>query len=201
MSLSSSFFSSLIGTLLFLMNHRVCLHSIDGRPLSLALLTGFIFLFFYLSCIQKKNCKKEDIFWIISSQYLFAVSIGLQPIIFIITLFLSSFWLTQKKLFKLLFFSHALTAVLVLPYYIKMILFARKADKYRDGFIDRTLSYIENFNIQSFFQRFFSEFYDQMWMVFLLISITSGIVFLKKKNVSFKKQDYSYCSSFISIVI
>ena len=87
----SSFIGSIIGSILFLTNHLVYLHAVYARPLSLSLLTGFLFLFFYLSYCDSKS-KKMSLFPVISSQFLFVMSVGLQPVILIVSLFLSLFY-------------------------------------------------------------------------------------------------------------
>ena len=133
----SSIWITIIGSLLFLFNHVIRLHSVDARPLNLALLTGFLFLFFYLSyCKSNSNCeiKKDSIFPILASQYLFVVSIGLQPVIFIVSLFLSSFSLllvNKKTIFKRLFITNIITAILTAPFYFNMFLFGKSAYKFK----------------------------------------------------------------------
>ena len=102
-----SFWAAALGILFFSINHIVRLNSVNGRPLSLVLLTGSLFLFFYMDYCNK-NRKEQNLFPVFASQYLFVMSIGFQPIVFIASLFVSSFWLlikSKKVIFKKLFFS------------------------------------------------------------------------------------------------
>ena len=93
----SSLWTVILGFLLFSINHAIIFHSADGRPLSLSLLTGSLFLFFYMCYCKDSQSKKNSLFFpVLSSQYLFIISIGLQPVIFIVSLFLSSFYLLFK---------------------------------------------------------------------------------------------------------
>ena len=96
----SSFRITIIGSLLFDISHLIRLHAVDARPLCLALLTGFLFLFFYLSYLNNK----KPLFPVFVSQYLFVVSIGLQPVtfdyLFISLFFLASSFQTKKLSLK-----------------------------------------------------------------------------------------------------
>ena len=202
--LCSSLFATSVGSLLFLINHSITVHSVNGRPLCLALLAGFIFLFFYLSCIQKKDVlnsgvdlgggggrevDKSDIFSLIASQYLFTISIGFQPVIFIITLFLSSFWLFsygKKSLFKKLFLSHCITAILVLPYYIKICFFTQKTQKHFSNLTGNVVPYIEKYDVFRLLEEYIFRPYEQMSMSFILLIAGSAIVLFKKKKIAVK---------------
>ena len=169
-----SYWITSIGVLIFSINHTIRLHSLDARPLSLCLLTGFIFLFFYMSC--KKDPKlKTSILSLTASQYLFVMSIGLQPIIFILSLFLSSFWDLSHKgsrvRFKKLLISHFITAILSAPFYIKMYLFAQSSHKYKPIIFKNIMSFMENYNIIYFLEKFFFNFYEQLSFSFLLLLI------------------------------
>ncbi|MCZ0932788.1 MAG: hypothetical protein OXJ52_06530 [Oligoflexia bacterium] len=105
---SSSLWISLIGSSLFLINHLIRLLSLYGRPLSLGLLTGSLFLFFYLSYCDKDRLKyKVSFFSVCSSQYLFIMSVGLQPVILALSLFLSAvlvLFKSKRNIFLSLFF-------------------------------------------------------------------------------------------------
>lgn len=176
--LCSSLWITLMGTLLFSINHVIRLHSVDARPLCLALLTGFFFLFFYISyCNQNKTSResiKKPLCTIFSSQYLFAISIGLQPIIFILSLFFSSFWLfflNQKTSFKKLFTTNIATGLLIAPFYINMFFFAKDAYKFKALSTKTLKSYLTNFDFLYFFDKYFLSFYREMSFVFLSISI------------------------------
>ena len=181
---SSSLWITATTTSLFLINHVIRLHSMDARPLSLSLLTGFLFLFFYFSYIQNHRQKSEknhqqntlknklSLFSVLSSQYLFVMSIGLQPVIFVITLFLSSFWLLkEKKTFQKLFLTHISTALLVLPFYINIIRFAKSAYKFKDP-LNAMPSSFEDFNLLYFIEKYFFSFYKEMSLFFLIVIIS-----------------------------
>ncbi len=181
----SSFWITLLGTSLFSFNHIIRFHSLYARPICLVLLTGFIFLFFYLSYCQNKADRKF-IFPVLASQYLFAMSIGLQPVIFIISLFISSFWLlfdNKKEIFKKLFLTNIMTAVLTLPFYIKMFFFGKSAHKFKEISLDAVGSYIKNMDIVYFFQKYFSSFYEQMSPSFFIFVTGFMITVLVRKPI------------------
>ena len=182
----SSVWMAGVGVVLFSLNSLISFHAVDGRPLCLSLLTGFLFLFFYLSAVSKKNrFSQKTIFPLIASQYLFVMSVGLQPVIFIISLFVSSFYLFPDKtdVFKKLFFSNAVTAVLTLPFYAQMLLFAQSARKFRQISFESLLNYISGLNIDYFLKKYFFIFYEQMLFSFLLLSIALIVSFLVKRKL------------------
>lgn len=184
----SSFWITIIGTLLFLFNHVIRLHAVDARPLNLALLTGFIFLFFYLAG-REKNQADKSFFPILASQYLFVLSIGLQPVIFIVSLFISSLWLlfdNQKTLFKNLFLSNIITGLLALPFYIKMWAFGRSAYKFKSASSESIGSYLENLNITYLIEKYFFIFYKQMSLSFSLLIISLMVIWCLKKTTERK---------------
>ena len=182
----SSFWITIVGAILFLFNHVIRLHAVDARSLNLALLTGFIFLFFYLSYCRKNQFKEKSFFPILTSQYLFVLSIGLQPVIFIISLFISSFWLlfhNNKKAFKNLFLSNVIAGLLVLPFYIKMWLFGRSAYKFQEISFESISFYITNLDIFYFIKKYFFIFYEQMLFSFLILTTVLIIVWFIKKSI------------------
>ena len=184
--LCSSFWITSIGSGLFLANHVIRLHSIEGRPLCLALFTGFLFSFFYLSFCKNSPQDKQSLFPVLASQYLFAMSIGLQPIIFIGSLFLSSFWLFykhKKDIFKKLFLSNIVTGILVLPFYIKIGIVSKSAYKFKQLSMESMLSYIKSLDIFYFLERYFFSFYEQM-SVFWLLIISSIFILLIKRGIN-----------------
>ena len=178
----SSLLPAVLGGSLFLTNHVARLHAVDARPLNLALLTGFLFLFFYIQFFQSKQ--KQSLIPILSSQYLFTLSIGLQPVILIITLFISSslFFFSQKESFKKLFISHIVTAGLSLPFYLKMINFGNTALKFNENISLSSLTqYFGDWNLSRFVHKYFFIFYDKMSLSFLvLVSAWLLLVALKK---------------------
>ena len=182
----ASFWMTFIGSGLFLANHVIRLHSIEGRPLMLALLTGFLFLFFYLSYCQDKQSDKKQAIPVLASQYLFAMSIGLQPVVFIISLFLSSFWLlfdNKKDIFKSLFITNAVTAILTLPFYLKMFFFGRSAYKFKEVSLSSVSSYFTNIDIVYFLDKYFFTFYKEMSLFYVVVILGFiSLVFLKKLN-------------------
>ncbi|MCY4523598.1 MAG: hypothetical protein OXB84_02540 [Halobacteriovoraceae bacterium] len=114
------------------------------------------------------------------------MSIGLQPVIFIVSLFLSSFWdffyKDSKVRFKKLLLTHVVTAILVAPFYIKMYLFAQSAHKYRPVTFQNIISYVESFDVTHFLEFFFKNFYKQLSFFFiLLLSILIFICIVQKK--------------------
>ena len=188
----SSIRIAILGSLLFDINHVVRLHAVDARPLCLALFTGFLFLFFYLSYITNKKPVtlkqepiKKSLFPIFASQYLFVVSIGLQPIIFIISLFLSSFWLllqNKKTIFKKLFLTHIATGILTAPFYINMFSFGKSALKFKEVSTKTINSYLTNLEISHFLEKYFSIFYRDMSVFFLAIALIAiTLIFYKQK--------------------
>ena len=197
----SSLWITAVGSLLFSVNHVIRLHAVDARPHCLALLTGFLFLFFYLSFITSKNNnnknpitnKSEDEFFntqsffpILASQYLFAMSIGLQPVIFIISLFLSSFILLvskQKKIFLTLFISHTITGVLTLPFYINMFLFGKVAYKFKEISFSRVTDYFTQLKITYFIEKYFYTFYKEMTLLFVAIIIGLALPLIQKRSL------------------
>ena len=184
----SSFLPAILGCLLFLINHIIRLHAVDARPLNLALLTGFLFLFFYIQFFQSKQ--KESLIPIISSQYLFILSIGLQPVIFIITLFLSSFLLffnSQKETVKKLFLSHIATAVLACPFYLKMLSYGNSTSKFREVSWSSILHYLNEWNLNHLTQKYFFNFYDKMLFSFLFLLLTWALLVIFKKIKPDKK--------------
>ena len=193
----SSFLISALGSLLFLINHVIRLHAVDGRPLNLALLTGFLFLFFYINFFNSKQ--KQPLIPILCSQYLFTLSIGLQPIVFSMTLFLSSFWLflySQKEIFKKLFLSHTITALLSFPFYLKMLLYAKSAEKFKDFSSSSIIHHLSEWKWPVFIQKYFFTFYDQMFLSFLFPIL--GWLFL---TVTKQKADKKILILFSSAVI
>ena len=179
----SSFLISILGSLLFLINHTTRLHSVDGRPLNLALLTGFLFLFFYINFIESKE--KQSLIPIICSQYLFIISIGLQPVIFTISLFFSSFftlYLLSKEVFKKLLLSNLIVAFLTCPFYLQMISFGREAKKFKELSFSSIIHYLSELRVTYFIQEYFLSFYDKMFLSFLVPLL--GWIFL----ISFKRK-------------
>ena len=158
------------------------------RPLSLALLTGFLFVFFYLSYCDKRCSEKSGFSSIVFSQYLFVMSVGLQPVVLIISFFISSFWLffyKKKQIFKNLFASHLITAFFTLPFYMKMYFYAQSFYKFKTISLTTISSYIMEYNIFKLFKKYFFLFYEQMIPLFLLVAVSWGIVvFMKKKTSS-----------------
>ena len=194
----SALWITALGSLLFSVNHIIRLHSVDARPLCLTLLTGFLFVFFYFSYfkdpIKDRNLKKENtnllnkknLFPLIASQYLFAMSIGLQPVIFIISLFFSSFILLaykQKKAFLILFITHIITGLLTLPYYIKMFLFGKAAYKFKELSFSRVKDYFIQLKIMYFIEKYFYSFYKEMTPVFVAIIIGLALLLIKKRKL------------------
>ena len=166
----SSFLISALGSLFFLINHVTRLHCVDGRPLNLALLTGFLFLFFYISYFTQSK-QKQSLIPVLCSQYLFIVSIGLQPVIFTCALFLSSFWLffySQKEIFKKLFLSHVIISALSFPFYFKMLLFGQSTEKFKEFSFSSIAHYFEEWSISHLVQKYFFTFYDKMCPSFFL---------------------------------
>ena len=183
----SSLWITAMGTALFLINHVVRLHAVHGRPLCLVLLTGFLFLFFYLSLCKKRPADKQSLFPILASQYLFVMSIGLQPVIFIVALFISSFWLlldNKKETFKKLFFSNGVTGLLALPFYLNMWDFGQSAYKFKKLSWSVIESYIANLDIFYFLEKYFFTFYEQMSLTFLILVIGWLIVVFIKRSLS-----------------
>ena len=180
----SSLWITSMGTLLFLINHIVRLHSVEGRPLCLALLTGFLFLFFYLSYCKQSQSDEKSLFPVLASQYLFAMSIGLQPIIFIVSLFISSFWLlfkNKKDTFKKLFLTNIFTGILTLPFYIKMLIFGKSAYKFKQVSLESINSYFTNLDIFYFLEKYFFSFYEQTSPSFLILAIGLLTLMFTKK--------------------
>ena len=186
--LCPSFLTVIPGSFLFVINHAVKFHSVNGRPLSLTLLTGFLFLFFYICYCKNRQYKKQSLFFpILASQYLFIISIGFQPVVFVLSLFLSSFYLllkNEKKIFKKLFLSHILTALLVFPIYINMYSFGRDAHKFKDFSLKKIIHYMENYNSLNLFEKYFYPFYEQLSFSFLLLVIGLIIVVSTRKKLS-----------------
>lgn len=185
------FYPSLLGvfagTVLFLINHIVRLHAVNGRPLCLALFTGFLFLFFYLSYCKNKGSDKDSLFWVLVSQYLFIMSIGLQPVILIVSLFISSLWLLvtkQKNLFKSLFLSHLAIAFLALPFYLNMYGIAKGYSKFKQPSLELTLNYVSNLDIFYFIGEYFSPFYEQMKLFFVILISGFVVTSFIKRSVS-----------------
>ena len=182
---SSSLWITTVGTVIFLINHLIRLLSVYARPQSLALLTGFLFLFFYLSYCNKSRSDRQSLFPVIASQYLFVMSIGLQPVVFIVSLFLSSFWLffdNKKTIFKNLFVSHFITALFVLPFYINMYFIGNSRYKFKTISLEAISNYILNYNIFDLFKNYFFPFYEQLSPLLLPLVVSLGaVVFIRKK--------------------
>ena len=181
----SSLWISALGTGLFLINHVIRLHAVNARPLALALFTGFLFLFFYLSYCSKRQTDKKSLFPVLASQYLFVMSIGLQPVIFIISLFISSFWLfpyNKKQIFTNLFLSNTVTAGLTLPFYLKMWEFGKSIRNFKIISWESINSYIANLDIFYFIEKYFFSFYEQMSLFFLMTLIGFFALALVKKS-------------------
>ena len=187
---TSSLWISSVGTLLFLINHIIRLHAVNARPLSLALFTGFLFLFFYLSYCNDNHSDRKDSFSIIASQYLFLMSIGLQPVVFMISLFISSFSLffnntqNSKILFKNLFLSHFITVLLALPFYMKMYFYSKYYYKFKTISLDVISDYILNYDIFDLFKKYFFPFYEQLIPCIYLFLLYWGIVVFSQKKIS-----------------
>ena len=185
----SSIWMTAIGSLLFLFNHVIRLHCVDARPLNLALLTAFLFLFFYLSYFKnfnKRESDKNSLFFILASQYLFVVSIGLQPVICIISVFFSSFWLFllgKKTAFKKLFVTHVTTGFLTAPFYFNMILFGKSAYKFKKISIDSIKSYFSELEIFYFIEKYFFSFYRELSLFFLTVIMSFIFFCLFKKRL------------------
>ena len=179
-----SFIITIIGSCLFLTNHIIRLHSIYARPLSLALLTGFLFLFFYLSYCDNKSNEKDNLFPVISSQYLFVMSVGMQPVILIVSLFLSSFILffeKQRTIFKKLFICHFITALLVLPIYINMYLKSKVTYKFKISVLETVKSYFINYDFFELFETYFFRFYEKPIVFCVFSAILIVTISLRKK--------------------
>ena len=184
----SSLLVSSLGSLLFLINHITKLHAVDARPLNLALLTGFFFLFFYINFFHSKQ--KQSLTPIICSQYLFILSIGLQPVIFVITLFLSSFlplFYSKKEIFKKLFLSHIITAILSSPFYFKILAFGNEASKFKEISLSSIGHYFSKWNIFHFVQKYFFTFYDKISLSFFLPLLGWILLVMLKKQKPDKK--------------
>ena len=181
-----SFWPVIFGSLLFSINHIIRIQSVNGRPLSLTLFTGFLFLFFYMAyCKNSQSKKQNSLFPVLASQYLFIMSIGFQPVVFIISLFISSFYLLfkgKKIIFKKLFLSHILTALFTLPVYIKMFSFGQDAHKFNRFSFKKIIHYMENYNALNLFEKHIYSFYEQLLFSFLLLVIgLVTVVFIRKK--------------------
>lgn len=179
-----SFRITVIGTVLFLINDIIRLHSVNARPVCLALFTGFLFLFFYMSLCKENSYNKKQFLPLIISQYLFVMSIGLQPVVFIVSLFVASFQLffsNKKHVFKKLFISNIITGVLVSPFYVNMWIFGRASYKFKQISLESIASYMENINIWRFFGRYFFPFYDKMFLFFIVVIIGLIIIGIYKK--------------------
>ena len=183
-----------LGSFLFSINHVIRLHSVNGRPISLALLTGFLFLFFYMFYCKEGSSDKQNnsLFPVIASQYLFVMSIGFQPVILIISLFVSSFCLlfqNKKEVFKKLFLSHVITALLSLPVYIKMYFFGQDTSKFRKLSFEGLSLYIENWNMLNLFKGYFYPFYEQLSLFLaLLFCAWIVVIFIQKRIPSLTVQ-------------
>ncbi|MCZ0931622.1 MAG: hypothetical protein OXJ52_00495 [Oligoflexia bacterium] len=183
----SSLLISVLGSLLFSINHITRLRSVDARPLNLALLTGFLFLFFYINFYQSKG--KQSLIPVLCSQYLFILSIGLQPVIFVIALFLSSFWLflySQRETFKKLFLSHIITAVLSFPFYFKMLMFAKSAEKFREMSFPSIIHYLNEWSLSQFIGKYFFTFYDKMFLSFFYPFLGGFLLIIIKQKTDKK---------------
>lgn len=183
----SSFAISIAGTILFLINHVIYLHSVYARPLSLALLTGFLFLFFYLSYCDNKHNVKKPLFPVIASQYLFVMSIGLQPVVLILSLFLSSFWLlfeNKKHIFKRLLLSHFMTALLALPIYLNMMFISYDLHKFNLFSFETIIRYFNNLDVPLLFKNYFFPFYEQMILFLLLLCFMLVVMISIRKKIS-----------------
>ena len=182
----SCYWSVALGSVLFSVNHVIRLHAVNGRPVSLTLLTGFLFLFFYMAYCKNNQPKKRNLFFpMLATQYLFIMSIGLQPVIFIISLFISSFYLlikNKKRIFQKLFLSHILTAVLTLPVYINMYLYGKDFHKFKKFSMESISSYIEDYNLLHLFKKYFYPFYEQILPSFLMLGLgLMALIFTQRK--------------------
>ena len=187
----SSFWISAGGAMLFLINHIIRLHSVNARPLNLALLAGFLFLFFYLDYCRKDTSDKKSLFPVLASQYLFVMSIGLQPVIFIISLFVSSFWLLldkKKTIFKNLFLSHLATALLTLPFLFSIWSFGLSAYKFKVLSLNSIGSYMAQLNTSYFMDKYFVVFYNRLSIFFFMFIMWLVLVAFKRWTMSKKKQ-------------
>ena len=183
----SSLWISGVGAFLFLFNDVIYSNSINGRPLSVALLTGFLFLFFWLSyCNKREEDQKLSLFPVVSSQYLFVMSIGVQPVIFVVTLFLSSFWLLikgKKEIFKKLFFSNIVTLILTAPIYFKIYEYMIKMNKFKTVSAKSFSSYISNFDMAWMFEKYVLFFYKEMPLFFLTLALIFIFSLIIKKRM------------------
>ena len=187
----SSFWISAGGAMLFLINHIIRLHSVNARPVNLALLTGFLFLFFYLEYCHKDTSDKKPLFPVLASQYLFVMSIGLQPVIFIISLFVSSFWLLldkKKTIFKNLFLSHLATALLTLPFLFSIWSFGLSAYKFKALSLNSIGSYMAQLDTSYFMDKYFVIFYNRLVIFFFMFIMWLVLVAFKRWTMSKKKQ-------------
>ena len=194
----SSLLISVLGSLLFLNNNLITLNSVNARPLNLALLTGFLFLFFYLSFYQSK--KKQSLIPVICSQYLFVLSIGLQPVIFIMTLFCSSFHLffhSEKDILKKLFVSHIITGILAAPFYFNMLIFGKSTEKFKEISLSSILHYFSKLDLFNFIQKYFLSFYSKMSLSFLSLLLGWILLTVLTKQKLNKKTLLLLSSAFI----
>ena len=205
----SSILPASLASLLFLTNPIISFRSIDARPLNLSLLTGFLFLFFYIQFFQSKQSrqrlgdnleKKQNPFIpVLASQYLFILSVGLQPIIFVTTLFISSFSLllySEKETFKRLFLSHIITAGLSFPFYLKMISYGHSASKFQADFVSSIYNYLSQWNLIHLIQKYFFTFYDKMSLSFLFLFLI-WLLFVIFKKIKLDKKTTLLLSSII----
>ena len=137
---------------------------------------------------------------VICSQYLFIFSIGLQPVIFTITLFLSSFWLffySQKEILKKLLLSHIITAILCCPIYFKILTFGKSAKKFKEISFSSILHYFRELSLFDLMQKYLLVFYSKMSLSFLLLILAWILLTALKKQRPNKKTLLLLSSVFI----
>ncbi len=176
---------NLLMTTLYLGHPLIIGYHLEGRPYSLALFLGFLCFNAHLSF--KKN--KTSPLHLLSANILFLLSIGLQPVVFIISTFLSFVLILphKKRTYTLVnFFS----LLLVIPLYLWLI------SKNSNGFHGDNDTLIFSFN---FTTRFFEE--GLLFLKGSLLYTGIFVISLLYSKHKFKKNLPSFIPLFLFILL
>lgn len=172
---------SLISGVLLLSSTFFRFYSVEARPLLGAIFFGLLFFFFYWDYLFKDR-KRIFLIPVVTSQVLFSLSIGFQPIVMIISCFFGSLVLLREKRQVVidLFCTNLVSAVLFIPHLINIFKASYELNQFNDRPFGRLLDLLLSFEPQIVLAYFD---YSYMYAGLVLILIVLGVLAAKKNNV------------------
>ena len=160
----------------------VCFYSYEARPMMLSLFTGTLFIFTYFQYLHLKNI---SLFYILITQTLFLFSIGLQPVILIISCFMGAIVYERgiTKKIKNLFYTHLVSALIFSIFFGKMILISKEFNKFKYLSLTHRLEEIKHINVDYFLRYFEHQSSFILYFLLPLVSILTIIMIFKKIKI------------------